>query len=168
MPSFQEPERNKIKETGSPVPLRIFPRSCIYHFCFHPISRNLVPWLCLLQERLGIYSLIQRVCAQLRTQLLSVTAPRPIQLWPLQCYSLWVCSCPSKRTPIHGFQVTGISNLSSLCPSLAKCSLLILGRKAKCEPSQFQCTNGRCITLLWKCDGDEDCADGSDEKNCGE
>nr|XP_019821577.1 PREDICTED: very low-density lipoprotein receptor isoform X2 [Bos indicus] len=68
--------------------------------------------------------------------------------------------------PIRGFQVTSISNLPPGCPSLAKCSLLLLGRKAKCEANQFQCTNGRCITLLWKCDGDEDCTDGSDEKNC--
>uniref|UniRef100_A0A8C3B7D1 EGF-like domain-containing protein n=1 Tax=Cairina moschata TaxID=8855 RepID=A0A8C3B7D1_CAIMO len=37
---------------------------------------------------------------------------------------------------------------------------------AKCEESQFPCSNGRCIPLLWKCDGDEDCLDGSDESAC--
>uniref|UniRef100_A0A8C4JSB4 Very low density lipoprotein receptor n=1 Tax=Dromaius novaehollandiae TaxID=8790 RepID=A0A8C4JSB4_DRONO len=48
----------------------------------------------------------------------------------------------------------------------AQISLLIEGARAKCEESQFACSNGRCIPLLWKCDGDEDCSDGSDETTC--
>lgn len=45
--------------------------------------------------------------------------------------------------------------------------LSIQGARVKCEESQFQCNNGHCITLLWRCDGDEDCTDGSDELSCG-
>ncbi|XP_039240456.1 very low-density lipoprotein receptor isoform X4 [Pipra filicauda] len=40
------------------------------------------------------------------------------------------------------------------------------GTRVKCEESQFACSNGRCIPQLWKCDGDEDCSDGSDESAC--
>ncbi|GFT68034.1 hypothetical protein NPIL_358801, partial [Nephila pilipes] len=35
-----------------------------------------------------------------------------------------------------------------------------------CKKDQFTCTEGECISSLWRCDGESDCADGSDEANC--
>eukprot|EP00079_Xenopus_tropicalis_P028076 XP_012822697.1 PREDICTED: sortilin-related receptor [Xenopus tropicalis] len=35
-----------------------------------------------------------------------------------------------------------------------------------CDPHSFLCQNGVCISLVWKCDGMDDCGDYSDEANC--
>uniref|UniRef100_A0AAF6YM48 CD320 molecule n=1 Tax=Bos taurus TaxID=9913 RepID=A0AAF6YM48_BOVIN len=37
-----------------------------------------------------------------------------------------------------------------------------------CPPTNFQCrSDGRCLPLIWRCDVDQDCPDGSDEEECG-
>ena len=36
----------------------------------------------------------------------------------------------------------------------------------KCDNEEFQCRNGRCVQSRWKCDGEDDCLDNSDEDGC--
>lgn len=37
-----------------------------------------------------------------------------------------------------------------------------------CGPDQFACASCECIPELYRCDGDKDCGDGSDELKCDE
>ncbi|XP_072048711.1 LOW QUALITY PROTEIN: sortilin-related receptor-like [Amphiura filiformis] len=37
---------------------------------------------------------------------------------------------------------------------------------SSCESYQFECRNGHCVPEYWKCDGDNDCGDWSDEQQC--
>lgn len=41
--------------------------------------------------------------------------------------------------------------------------LLTFTDSKTCPPDEFQCTSGQCILQKWKCDGEKDCYDGTDE-----
>lgn len=56
------------------------------------------------------------------------------------------CLCPGGITPYA----------NSTCPRVA----------STCSSNQFACNNSVCIPEFWKCDGDNDCGDNSDETNC--
>lgn len=45
-------------------------------------------------------------------------------------------------------------------------AFLFLVDAKTCSDDQFTCDNQNCIPSRWKCDGDPDCADSSDEKRC--
>ena len=59
------------------------------------------------------------------------------------------------------------SQRKGLAISVARVDSNSDGNSAGCTSSEFQCNNGKCVPSSYKCDVDDDCGDGSDEKDCG-
>lgn len=45
------------------------------------------------------------------------------------------------------------------------CNCSLEGR-VECRSTEYLCSDGQCINLDWRCDGDDDCEDKSDETDC--
>lgn len=50
--------------------------------------------------------------------------------------------------------------------SLSRWRLLPPSESHQCGPGEFTCARGVCVREAWRCDGDNDCRDWSDEANC--
>ncbi|XP_045481036.1 sortilin-related receptor-like isoform X2 [Harmonia axyridis] len=59
-------------------------------------------------------------------------------------------------------------NNDCLCPGNVKPSVngTCPKQSGTCAPEHFTCQDNSCIPSGWKCDGEPDCSDGSDEVNC--
>ncbi|KAI8432323.1 hypothetical protein MSG28_004739 [Choristoneura fumiferana] len=72
----------------------------------------------------------------------------------------FTCLCPNGFKMVNGkcMCANGMEPSSNMtCPTEAG---------ATCDPDQFTCKNGMCITASWHCNGNNDCGDLSDEIGC--
>ncbi|KAK2708068.1 hypothetical protein QYM36_015679, partial [Artemia franciscana] len=75
------------------------------------------------------------------------------------------CLCPDGMKTVEDID----GSVTCLCPDGNKPSPNGACEKASnstCFENFFTCGNGQCVPIMWRCDSDNDCGDGSDEVDC--
>ncbi|TMS20080.1 Low-density lipoprotein receptor-related protein 8, partial [Larimichthys crocea] len=80
-------------------------------------------------------------------------------------------STSSAAMILSAFPPCGVATVIPDCKdksdeSMERCSRRTEPQKPRCPVGEFQCGSGECVHMNWKCDGDADCKDKSDEANC--
>lgn len=59
--------------------------------------------------------------------------------------------------------VTSCSHFVILCLCFSPSFPFLWAARKTCAPAEFACLNGQCVPGRWRCDGEPECPDGSDE-----
>lgn len=76
------------------------------------------------------------------------------------------CCAPLNSLNIKPFQVRNDTKRCFFSGPVIKSHLKTSSESHQCGPGEFTCARGVCIREAWRCDGDNDCRDWSDEANC--
>ena len=78
-----------------------------------------------------------------------------------------LCAGPSVAVSVFSAGPSVAVSVFSVGPSVAVSVLCAGPSVPACSRGQFKCSDGSCVDVSKKCDKHNDCADGSDEQDCG-
>jgi hypothetical protein len=98
----------------------------------------------------------------------------PRSTWTSGC-DICVCwnntvLCHRKSCPSIGYCPSNLFDVLTMkeecCPKCVRRNVTETTPLPPCQEYLIRCKNGTCISKNWICDGEKDCKDGEDERNC--